>query len=893
MDRSSNSVKIEKIRRALETKNYDTALAVAKTVDSARIKSAADLSAVAEAYDKNGIYDTALVYYEQIYLKNKTRRILIHLINLCLKLSMADMAELYLRDFSEMAPRDFYRHIFRYHIDKLRGEGLDVLIYDLEQLKAENFMEDWAYELAKLYHRSGQSEKCIAECNDIILWFGSGMYVDRARGLRAVHLSRLGRGVGSAEAGIAKEVYRLAGQGKSTQELEEFIEEATMPEGNTHYSEEEYNQERFGKPVYEEEGKDVIWNTREFGAITDDMVQQQNTMDLLQGMQVAEQLRMQLGAGQEMEVEKPVEIPADAFSEEPEDVGADGDPVGFVPPRDVFQVREAEPLHEEEYVREEDGTKHDIAAEQALYQMIEQGQSEEELSKTIRKLTADEDTKGTQEDIEKYTTKKLHFWQRKEKKKEIRAGKEPTAEFEAFRTGAKILTTRVEGSGFLQKTEKEAMPGKEESAEAEEVVSFRREEGEAGNGKNTVASTEPEKAKPVFGTSAEQERAKPVPAATVTEKAKPASEAAERPEKAKPVFGITKNQEEKTEKIKPEFGAEEKQRQTEPAFAVTKEPAKPAKSDSVEEEPEKPAKPDFEEEEPLPQLDFGIGESMPENAEEPEPEPEPLYEYPDEIMADYAKEAPLLDASLRERGMKLEEFFGRFLASGDVRKQLFGCMEQILAGRNRAINIILTGGEKSGKTSLAKAIAKCTQVLGGIPSPRVALIRGDKLNHINLSAKKEQLQGSTVLIEKASLMSTEKVAELLEMNREFAGETAVILEDERSHMNLFLRKNEELLHVYQSRIDLPNWTSDDLFLQALSMLYRNEYQMTESVAMEFLGAVRDCIKDNPSNPYDAVCGYTETVLKRAERRMAQMLREFSLDEKCREEELTMLREEDI
>ncbi len=297
MDRSSNSVKIEKIRRALETKNYDSALAIAKTVDSARIKSAADLSVVAEAYDKNGIYDTALVYYEQIYLKSKTRRILIHLINLCLKLSMADMAELYLRDFSEMAPRDFYRHIFRYHIDKLRGEEMEVLIYDLEQLKAENFMEDWAYELAKLYHRNGQSEECIAECNDIILWFGSGMYVDRARGLRAIHLSRLGRGGGTSEAGIAKEVRRLVEEGKGVQELEEFIEEVTIPEGNTHYSEEEYNQERFGKPVYEEEGKDVIWNTREFGAITDEMIQQQNTMDLLRGMQVAEQLRMQLGAG--------------------------------------------------------------------------------------------------------------------------------------------------------------------------------------------------------------------------------------------------------------------------------------------------------------------------------------------------------------------------------------------------------------------------------------------------------------------------------------------------------------------------------------------------------------------------------------------------------------------
>lgn len=886
MDRSSNSVKIEKIRRALETKNYDTALKVAKTVDSARIKSAADLSVVAEAYDKNGIYDTALVYYEQIYLKSKTRRILIHLINLCLKLSMADMAELYLRDFSEMAPRDFYRHIFRYHIDKLRGEDLDVLIYDLEMLKAENFMEDWAYELAKLYHRSGQSEKCIAECNDIILWFGNGMYVDRARGLRAIHLSRLGRGVGSTEEGIAQEVQRLVAEGKSTQELEEFIEEATMPEGNTHYSEEEYNQERFGQPVYEEEGKDVIWNTREFGAITDEMIQQQNTMDLLQGMQVAEQLRMHLGAGQEVEIEKPEETPLDVFGEELSDAGTAGEMENFVPPKDVFRM---EAMEEEESTHREDGAKHAVETDRALYQMIEQGQSEEELSKTIRQLTAEEDAKGTPDAVEKYTTKKLHFFGRKEKKKEVRVGSEPTAEFAAFRTGAKILTTRVGGSGFKQEAEKEDAPGTAETMAAEEVVSFRREEKEAGHRGNHVAGEEAGSAKRVFQTAAEPEKAKPVVTTTIPEKAKSAFTTAEKPEKAKPVFGTAKKQEQTMP-----VAATGKQEQEKPVAAQDPEVPQPvfmAGYPPVTEEPlpqpdDEMGNPGMEEPETE---NPGIEEPMPEDMEEPEP----LYEYPEEIMADYAKEAPHLDASLREAGMKLEEFFGGFLASADIRKQLFHCMEQILAGRSQAINIILTGGEKSGKTSLAKAIAKCTQVLGGIPSPRVALIRGDKLNHISLSAKKEQLRGSTVLIEKASLMNAEKVAELLEMNREFAGKTAVILEDERSHMNLFLRKNEELLRVYQSRIDLPGWTLDDLFLQALSILYRNEYQMTESVAVEFLGAVRDCIRDNPKNPYDAVCGYTEGVLKRAEKRMSQMLREFSLDETYREQELTMLREEDL
>lgn len=913
MDRSSNSVKIEKIRRALETKNYDSALAIAKTVDSARIKSAADLSVVAEAYDKNGIYDTALVYYEQIYLKSKTRRILIHLINLCLKLSMADMAELYLRDFSEMAPRDFYRHIFRYHIDKLRGEEMEVLIYDLEQLKAENFMEDWAYELAKLYHRNGQSEECIAECNDIILWFGSGMYVDRARGLRAIHLSRLGRGGGTSEAGIAKEVRRLVEEGKGVQELEEFIEEVTIPEGNTHYSEEEYNQERFGKPVYEEEGKDVIWNTREFGAITDEMIQQQNTMDLLRGMQVAEQLRMQLGAGFEMEVEKPQENiaaeedPAVSDKEEKEDWEI------FASPREAenqgkngnrSETKAAE--DEAERVRREERSARERDAEQELYRMIEQGESEEELSKTIRKLTGSEEAAAADTVEDKHTTKRFRLWGRASEKKAQKAGNGQEAKNEEemrATAGAEEMHTA------------EFVPGDEKTEEVQAGLSVLRgmredrtqtavfdpQDDEAGSGDVPPK----EETKPAhtaeFAPEAIRRQAAGKTAGQRTESAavhKPVSEFETFRTGAKILearVGLSGFEQKKGQAAQG-TGSGEKAEEFLPETAGDRNLGGQTDSNRKKTETE-PEDDGFElraEEEPLPEIDFEFGgEAEEEAGQEDSAEPEPLYEYPEDITADYAGEAPNLNARLRNLGMKPEEFFGGFLVSADVRRQLFGCMEHILTGRGRAINIVLTGQEKSGKTTLAKAIAKCTQVLGGIQSPRVALIRGDKLNHIDLEAKKEQLRGSTMLVEKAAFLSVEKTAELLALNAELAGETAVILEDERSRMNMFLRKNEGLLHVYNHRIDLPGWTSDDLFLQALSMLYRNEYTMTEPIAAEFLGAVRDCIEENPQNAYDAVCGYTEGVLKRAERRMAQMLREFALDGEYKEEELTMLRAEDL
>ena len=265
MDRSSNSVKIEKIRRALEEGSVGKAVEIAKTVDSARVKSAADLSVVAEAYYRHGDLDTALVYYEQIYQKNKSRRILISIINLCLKLSMIDMAEEYLKDFVKIAPKDFYRHIFRYRLDKLEGKEIGILIADLEALKEENYMEDWAYELAKLYHKAGRIRQCVSECDDIILWFGTGIYVERARALRAVNLAANGT-IGEKDEEFVMEVQRLLTAEKSESAAgkeKEYIQPIREGEAVV-YSEEEYRKERYGEPpVYEEEGKDVIWNTQE------------------------------------------------------------------------------------------------------------------------------------------------------------------------------------------------------------------------------------------------------------------------------------------------------------------------------------------------------------------------------------------------------------------------------------------------------------------------------------------------------------------------------------------------------------------------------------------------------------------------------------------------------
>ena len=93
-------------------------------------------------------------------------------------------AEYYYKEFIGVASRDLHRYILRYRLDKGKGERLSVLIDTLEKLKDYEYIEEWAYELATLYEASGETKKCIHECDEIVLWFGHGEYVDKAIALK-------------------------------------------------------------------------------------------------------------------------------------------------------------------------------------------------------------------------------------------------------------------------------------------------------------------------------------------------------------------------------------------------------------------------------------------------------------------------------------------------------------------------------------------------------------------------------------------------------------------------------------------------------------------------------------------------------------------------------------
>lgn len=175
------AIRIAQIHHLVDERKYKKALAVIQTLDVRQVRALSDLKVFAEVYTKTEQYEAAKATYLRIYRRSRTRRVLYRLIYLSIRTNALEDAEAYYQEFVRMNPNARDALILRYRIDKASGVPIGRLIEILQELKQEEYIEEWAYELAKLYHRAGRREECLEECEDILLWFGTGEIVERAK----------------------------------------------------------------------------------------------------------------------------------------------------------------------------------------------------------------------------------------------------------------------------------------------------------------------------------------------------------------------------------------------------------------------------------------------------------------------------------------------------------------------------------------------------------------------------------------------------------------------------------------------------------------------------------------------------------------------------------------
>lgn len=188
MDKKEYRARLDEINSLVEKQDYREALNVVETIEWRRVRSARTLCMVSEIYEVNKRYDDSLRLLLLAYQRAPSGKLILYrLVELSVKMTDYESAVKYYNQFMKLSPNDNNRYILKYKIYKGRKNPIEDQIKILEKYKASEYTERWAYELARLYARAGMYDKCIAECNEMILWFSDGKYVKKALELKMKH----------------------------------------------------------------------------------------------------------------------------------------------------------------------------------------------------------------------------------------------------------------------------------------------------------------------------------------------------------------------------------------------------------------------------------------------------------------------------------------------------------------------------------------------------------------------------------------------------------------------------------------------------------------------------------------------------------------------------------
>ena len=269
MDKYEYNLKLDQIKSLSSEENYVGAAEIADTINWNKIKNINTLVKAGEIYEKAERYDDARDILLMAYDRSPIGRMIIYrLAEVAIKMGDYDAATEYYDEFVEIAPHDDLRYVLKYSIKKGQGASYDELIEILEEFKEQEYTEEWAYELAYLYPKAGKTEKCIEACDELILWFGDGPYVERALELKMLYqpLTK------DQEEKYRK--FRFEHEGKTQIDAAEMTKAGELAHDTVTIPQVEVNQEKFNTVNLQKEiakGMQQIIDAKEKGEVADTM----------------------------------------------------------------------------------------------------------------------------------------------------------------------------------------------------------------------------------------------------------------------------------------------------------------------------------------------------------------------------------------------------------------------------------------------------------------------------------------------------------------------------------------------------------------------------------------------------------------------------------------------
>ena len=779
LDKEEFRIKLEEINNLVEKKDYKGAMEVVDSIDWRRVKNVRTLCVVGEIYAANKRYNDSREIFLLAYHKAPIgKNILYRLIEISLKMGDIEEAMEYFEEFKEIAPNDNTRYVLKYKILRAKKASLNEQIAVLEEYKEKEFTEKWTYELAKLYYKAGNKEKCLEICDELILWFNEGTYVMKALDLKM----RMG-----LLTGAEKEKYE-----------KQFIPKLLKPEEAKALKENMEKQDE--KPAPEPEKPEI------------ESIQIRNDKDL----EGAETLQEKISKGIR-DIFRAKRTSYDEFDEEKEEN-----------PEEEQKEMLKTPSSEEEY---------DKVPE--LEEEFEQPEKEENEKIALPEEKEEESTSKEKPVLDFSQTMRMPELNIPKSMRNMTPKEAPEIEEIRFRENiAENITEPLkEKDDFdfnLEDTILAAasaqgidIPDAEEESEIQEQ-SAAEEEKELPQQIADVTMDDLEEE--IFSEEdlrlAEQEFMKG-----------PSAEK-EEPEIKLPFDMVSARREENDIEI-PDLESEDiienRFTENEENMSEDEELLRSILSEeNAEEEEEEEIFHDFEEEgEEIPEeiLPESMGSQEEELTLEEEllSEEEELERFIDSMSAEEETDALNIvprESELRDEEKKLFTYFVKIPGMKDqIVEALLDAQLAAADKTSKTGNIVVMGGRETGKTRLISSLipAVCKEL--NLEAANVAYIFAEQINGKDLRKIMKKLSGGFFVIEDANQLDQETAEQLNQIMEEETDGLTVILEDEKIGMRKMLARYPKLAKKFTSVINIPVFTNDELANFAKVYAKENGYKI--------------------------------------------------------------------
>ena len=797
MDKYEYRVKTEQMLDHLEKKEYQKAMDIAESIDWRRVKNASMLNTVSEIYEYNGEFkkgrDILFLAFDRA---PGSRKIVYRLGTLALKIKDIREATDCYEEFVKLAPKDPNQYILKYKILRTQGAALSDQIAALEEFKKAEYIEKWAYELAKLYDEAGMTAECLEECDDLILWFSEGKYVYLAMELKMKYkpLTPLQQEKYDSRPGAVKKQPEPVKQTEST--LEEVDDENEYDEG----SEEEV---------------------------------QESTVQRIDDAQVQEIPPEPVPMQEEFEIPEEA-AQADVVPEEvvPEETAA---------VEETPMYREEEPEASVETPEEHTSAIKQVVTGATLEEALAQGvavASGINIEEEAMKEREDEILANGQMMIDDI----LQKWEAKQKDHEEAIAKQKAKDEER-------LQKEREQARIRQEEERKEVERKAAEAEArrkaEEEAARKAAEEEAA--RKAAEEEARRKAEEEAARKAEEEAADEEKSERNTQRI------------PDDIVRLMEEMESENEDSEDEIYEEELEdgpgMDEDFIEGIEDELAGLDMNGSSFEEGDFDEA-DFEEED-LDEGDFDEGDFEEEDFDEEEIEDEDDTE---ELEIEEPSEEEIQARIKKSKGgVPFDTGFvvtGRYdlsatseigLKAGltEEQKKLFsyfvpvrGMSEQIVEvldndrraqreGTSKTGNLLVIGRKGSGKTVLAVDIVKAIQKQRNLKQGKVAIVTGESLNKKELTNIIQKLRGGAIIIEHAGKLNSRTVKELNYLMEKKTGELLFVLEDQRKPLERLMTANPEFKKKFSSKLELPVFINDELVTFGQTYAKENGYKLDE------------------------------------------------------------------